>query len=106
MNSHRGAPGILTARTGRTGNSLVVADQAGVTAVWDLTTRRALGTISVPPAQGANNDDTWVSPDGTLAATMRTDAGPVVIDVATRDVVRQLPPLPFPSTKAVSASVQ
>jgi hypothetical protein len=37
-----------------------------------------------------------VSSDGRLAATIRCEAGPVIFDIATRKVLRQLPPLPPP----------
>ena len=86
--------GTATARTGRDGGALVVAQDDGTTTVWDPRTRRLLGRIDVPPVDSAHGADTWVSPDGTRAATLRTQAGPLIIDLATRRVIRRLPPLP------------
>jgi WD40 repeat protein len=104
-NPHLGAPGILTARTGLAGGPLVVADQNALTAEWDLATHRLLGVVDVPPAQPDFTEDTWVSPDSTLAATIRSGAGPMVIDVATRTVVRQLPILPGARSAVLQTAV-
>jgi WD40 repeat protein len=85
---------IITARAAG-GGLLVTSDWEGLTAVWDPATRRMTGTLPVPrsgkpPYWGA----TWASPDGTQAATIREPAGPVILDLRTRRVVRRLPPLP------------
>ncbi len=97
---------IITARTGRLGSLLVTADTLGVTAVWDLATRALLGTVSLPPPDSVHGSDTWVSPDGRYAATIRTDAGPIVIDLETRTVARRLPPLPATDEPATLTLVQ
>jgi WD40 repeat protein/DNA-binding SARP family transcriptional activator len=96
---------IITARAGRVGNLLVTADQAGVTAVWDVSTRRLLGTVDLPRGTQPYAQDVWVSPDGRQAATIRNRAGPIVFDTRTHKVVRQLPPLPPPEA-ALNVGVQ
>jgi WD40 repeat protein len=97
---HTGGTGAIgTARAGRAGKLLVTADSTGITAVWDVKTRRLLGTVDLPPPseQGSPyGGDVWVSPDSTQAAAIRNDAGPIVFDPVTRKVLRQLPPLPLP----------
>ena len=86
---------IQTARTGRSGNPLVTADDSGLTAVWDVPSRRLLGLVRALPApDGRHHPDAWVSPDGRLAATFRTPRGILLFDVHRRRVVRQLPPIP------------
>jgi DNA-binding SARP family transcriptional activator/WD40 repeat protein len=87
---------ILTARAGLAGKPLVTADRSGVTEVWDVKTRRLLGTVDLPPPVAPYAPDVWVSPDGRLAATIRNRSGPVVFDTVTRKVVRHLAPLPSP----------
>jgi WD40 repeat protein len=90
-----GTNAIDSARTGRSGNLLVTADYLGGTAVWDLTSRRLLGTVDLAGLSGQYYASaTWVSPDGKQAATIRTPEGPVIFDVVTRQVLRQLRPLP------------
>jgi WD40 repeat protein len=91
---------INTARAGQSGRLLVTTNLAGDTAVWDVASHRLLGMVNLPPWQptGPYPPDAWVSPDGSKAATIRTDAGPIVFDPATRKVLRQLPPLPGPKT--------
>ena len=93
---HPHSTAIDSARAGRSGNALVTADGRGETAVWDLSTRRLLGTVElpVPPEHSPFALSAWVSPDGTLAATIHDDSGPMIFDLATRKIVRQLPPLP------------
>jgi WD40 repeat protein/DNA-binding SARP family transcriptional activator len=94
-----GTAQINTARAGRAGTLLVTADATGLTQVWDVKTRRLLGKVDLPapavPYDGYG-DAAWVSPDGTQAAAIRNDAGPIVFDPVTRKVLRQLPPLPVP----------
>jgi WD40 repeat protein len=90
-----GTDAIDSARAGPTGSLLVTVDYRGGTAVWDLRTRHVLGTVDLatdPRYAGS----AWVSPDGRLAAAIHDASGPVIIDLATRRVVRQLPPLPPP----------
>ena len=91
-----GTNGVDSARAGRSGSLLVTADYRGGTAVWDLTTRRLLGTVDLPEAAERYTPSAWVSPDGKLAATIRNAGGPIIFDVATRQVLRRLPPLPPP----------
>jgi WD40 repeat protein len=62
--------------------------------------------VDVPPPDATHGADAWVSPDGKLAATIRTEAGPLVIDLATRRVVRRLPPLPSPGHDATLTILQ
>jgi len=86
---------VATARSAATGDLLITADTDGTTTVWDLTTLAARGTVDLPAADmGRYSPDTWVSPDGTKAATLRDDTGVFIIDMATNRVVNQLPPLP------------
>jgi DNA-binding SARP family transcriptional activator/WD40 repeat protein len=97
-------PGMLaigSARAGRAGKYLVTVSWAGVTAVWDVASRRLLGTVDLPaPAPtGTYYPDAWVSPDGRQAATIRTRAGPIVFDPVTRRILRRLPPLPGPEAR-------
>jgi DNA-binding SARP family transcriptional activator/WD40 repeat protein len=92
-----GPNAVDTARAGRSGSLLVTADYRGGTAVWDLPSHEFLGSVPLPEASGAWAD-TWVSPDGRLAATLRNADGPIIFDPLTRQVVRQLPPLPPPET--------
>ena len=82
-----------------TGDLVVTTDFHGTTAVWDLRTARLLGTLQLPPPGDTAIVDAWVSPDGVHAALLRDEAvGPVVVDLRTRQVVRQLPPLLGPPT--------
>ena len=83
---------VSTARSAPGGRLLITADTNGTTTVWDLRARRSLGTVELPPVDPRlSTADTWVSPDGTLAATIRDDTGIEVIDLAQRRVVRRLP---------------
>ncbi len=82
---------IQTARSGDRSALVVTADSAGLTAVWDSRTHRLLGTVPLPAPDGSHATDTWVSPDGTTAATIRTGAGPILFDVASRRVLRTVP---------------
>ncbi len=98
---HADAQFVPTARAGRDGAVLISVDDTGTMAAWDTRTRSLLGIVDVPAPEEHHEDgrqtylpDTWVSPDGRWAATMRSDAGPIIIDVAARKVARQLPPLP------------
>ena len=100
-----GTNAIETARTGRSGSLLVSADYRGGTAVWDLSTRRLLGSVDLPAAAERYVLAAWVSPDGKLAATIRNAEGPIIFDVATRQVLRRLPPLPPPEPEG-EVSVQ
>ncbi len=85
---------IGTARTGRGGTPLVTADDAGVTAVWDVPSRAMLGLVRGLPRPSAGHlADAWVSPDGRTGATLRSSRI-TLFDVARRTAVRQLPPLP------------
>jgi DNA-binding SARP family transcriptional activator/WD40 repeat protein len=82
---------VLTARTGVGSHVVVTADRNGRTAVWDARTRKLLGTVDLPATDGGTYaPDTWVSPDGTRAATIRNSDGPIVFDVATRTVTAHL----------------
>jgi len=56
--------------------------------------RRLLGAVDLPAGGQPYFPDTWVSPDGTLGATIRGPEGPVIIDVGSRKVLRRLRPLP------------
>jgi DNA-binding SARP family transcriptional activator/WD40 repeat protein len=86
---------ISTARSSPDGDLLITADTDGVTTVWDLRTGRARGTVDVPAADMRRyTGDTWVSPDGTTAATLRDDTGVFLIDMERNRLVRQLPPFP------------
>jgi hypothetical protein len=85
---------VATARSAATGHLLVTADTDGVTTVWDLRTLDARGTIDVPAPQSRYTSDTWVSPDGTTAATLRDDTGILVMDLESGRVIRHLPPFP------------
>ena len=86
---------VATARSSPSGDLLVTADTDGVTTVWDLATARPLGPVDVPAADMSRySPDTWVSPDGRFAATLRDDSGVFVIDLSTRKVARHLPALP------------
>jgi len=89
---------IVTARSGRAGDLLVTADNNGDTAVWDIPARRLLGAVELPRNSPGYLADVWLSPDGTQAATIRSHAGPIVFDPATRKVLRQLPPLQLPGS--------
>jgi WD40 repeat protein len=89
---------IDTARAAPAGKLLVTVWLGGLTAVWDLKTRRLLGTVDLPADQPPYSPGAWVSPDGSQAATIRP-AGPVVFDLATRKVLRQLRPLPPPEAQ-------
>jgi WD40 repeat protein/DNA-binding SARP family transcriptional activator len=92
---------VATARSAPTGDLLITADTDGTTTVWDLRTGRVEGTVDLPtPIMGRYSPDTWVSPDGTMAATLRDDTGIFVVDMATRRVVRHLPPLPDAATES------
>ena len=83
---------IGTARTGRDGTPLVTADDAGVTAVWDVPSRAMLGLVRGLPRPSAGHlGDAWVSPDGRTGATLRSSRI-TLFDVAHRIAVRQLPP--------------
>ena len=46
-----------------------------------------------------------MSPNGRLAATIRNTEGPIIFDVAKRQVLRRLPPLPPPEPEG-EVSVQ
>jgi WD40 repeat protein len=94
-----GTNAIDSARAAWPGNLLVTADFRGGTAVWDLTTRRLLGTVDLPELSGPHVTTTWASPDNRLAATIRTPDGPIIFDLLTRKVLRQLPPLPPPEAE-------
>jgi WD40 repeat protein len=87
---------IATARAAPTGDLLVSADTNGTTAVWDLRTATAVGQVQgLPKADMARfGPDTWVSPNGQLAATMRDDTGPYVVDLAAHRILRHLPAPP------------
>jgi WD40 repeat protein len=86
---------VATARAGTGGTPLVTADEAGVTAVWDVPSRRMLGTFTgLPTPDKWHATDVWVSPDDTTGATFRTRKGILLLDVRHRTVVRRLPPLP------------
>jgi WD40 repeat protein len=85
---------VATARSSSTGHLLVTADTDGVTTVWDLRTLRARGTVEVPAPGSRYTSDTWVSPDGTTAATLRDDSGIFVMDLESPRLVSHLPPLP------------
>jgi WD40 repeat protein len=100
-----GTNAVDSARAGWSGNLLVTADYRGGTAVWDLPTRRLLGSVDLPEASERYIPSAWVSPDGTLAATIRNAEGPIIFDVATRQVLRRLQPLPPPEAE-VEVSVQ
>jgi WD40 repeat protein len=100
---HSGTEFIVSARAGRAGTPLVTADQAGLTAVWDVKTHQLLGTVDLPPPRDPFSPDVWVAPDGRHAATIRNPAGPIVIDLVTRKVLRQLPALPPPATEFTTA---
>jgi WD40 repeat protein len=94
---HPHSTAIDSARAGATGNLLVTADHFGLTGVWDLRSRRYLGAIDLPSEPDVFAYSAYVSPDGRLAATVHSSMGPVIVDLATRRVVRQLPPLPPPA---------
>jgi WD40 repeat protein len=86
---------VENARAGQQGDLLVTNDARGLTAVWDVATRRLLGTVPLPlvdPAGGPFDPQVWVSPDGTKAATIRDAVGPLVFDPRTRQGVHRLPP--------------
>ena len=83
-----GTDPVITARTGVGSDIVVTADRNGRTAVWDARTRMQLGTVDLPATDGvAYGPETWVSPDGTRAATIRDGEGPIVFDVAKRTVI-------------------
>jgi WD40 repeat protein len=86
-----GDEAIQTARSGGRSPLVVTADNAGHTAVWDSRTYRLLGTVPLPAPDSSHATHAWVSPDGTTAATIRTGAGPIVFDVASRRVLRNVP---------------
>ena len=97
---------VATARSSPTGNLLITADTDGATTVWDLRTLDAQGSVDIPaPDMSRYSSDTWVSPDGTKAATLRDDSGILIIDMASRQVVSHLPPLPDVA-KIKSAALQ
>ena len=101
-------PGVdmVTARSSPNGDLLITADTDGVTTLWNLATGRPEGTVDVPaPDMWRFSPDTWVSPDGAAAATLRDETGIYVIDMADRRVLRHLPPLPDAATTE-SAAVQ
>jgi WD40 repeat protein len=76
-----------------TGNLLVTTDFLGTTAVWDLRTARLLGTVAAAGASAQRRRRRPRSPDGVQAALLRDEAdGPLIVDLRTREVVRQLPP--------------
>jgi DNA-binding SARP family transcriptional activator/WD40 repeat protein len=94
-----GTDAVLTARTGVGGHVVVTADRHGRTAVWDARTRTLLGTVDLPATDGNTYaPDTWVSPDGTRAATIRNTDGPIVFDVAKRTVIARPRLAPRPDT--------
>ena len=103
--SPHGTNAIDSARAAPTGNLLVTSDYLGGTAVWDVATRRLLGTIDLPTVPSIFATVTSVSPDGRRAATIRDPRGPVIVDLLTRQVLRQLPPLPPPDAN-LEVSVQ
>jgi DNA-binding SARP family transcriptional activator/WD40 repeat protein len=85
---------VSTARSSPDGDLLITSDTDGVTTIWDLRSGRARGTVDVPAADMRRyTADTWVSPDGTTAATLRDETGIFVIDMEAGEVVRHLPPL-------------
>jgi len=92
-------------RAGGSGNLLVAADILGSTAVWDRPGRAWLGSVDLPGASGPYLPSAWVSPDGGLAATIRDGNGPIIFDVRTRRVLRQLPSLP-PTATGIEVGVQ
>ncbi len=94
-----GTDAIDSARSGLTGDLLVTADYRGGTAVWDVATRRLLGTVDLPTEPGNYTTQAWVSPDGRYAAAMQSRGAPVIFDVITRRVLRDLPPLPPPEAQ-------
>jgi DNA-binding SARP family transcriptional activator/WD40 repeat protein len=94
-----GTNAIDSARSGLTGDLLVTADYRGGTAVWDVATRRLLGTVELPEPAESYVTTTWVSPDGKLGATIRSREGAVIFDMNTRRVLRRLPPLPPPEAQ-------
>jgi WD40 repeat protein len=94
-----GTKAIDSARSGLAGDLLVTADYLGGTAVWDVAARRLLGTVNLPTEAWPHAASAWVSPDGRQAATIRGFEGPIIFDVATRQVLRQLPPLPPPAAE-------
>ena len=96
---------VATARSAPNGDLLVTADTDGTTTVWDMSAGHAEGTVALPTPIMGYSPDTWVSPDGTMAATLRDDTGVFVIDMATQRVLRHLPPLPDAATTE-SAAVQ
>jgi hypothetical protein len=55
--------------------------------------------VDLPATDGSTYaPDTWVSPDGTRAATIRNGDGPIVFDVAKRTVVAHPPLVSSPDT--------
>jgi WD40 repeat protein len=100
-----GTNAIDSVRAPWSGNLLVTTDYLGGTAVWDLTTRRLLGTVDLPAGSGFNAPVAWVSPDGKQAATIRSSVGPIIFDTLTRQVLRQLPPLPPAYEGVIEVSV-
>ena len=94
-----GTNAIDSARSGLTGDLLVTADYRGGTAVWDVATRRLLGTVDLPTEPENYTPQAWVSPDGRYAAAMHSRGGPVIFDLITRRVLRHLPPLAPPEAQ-------
>lgn len=109
-----GTNAIDSARAGPSGERLITTDYLGAS-VWDLADRRLLGSVELltdPPSPDPSSDSapyyntaSWVSPDGRLAASTPSRAGPVIVDLFTRRVVRRLPPLPPPEAQ-IEVSVQ
>jgi DNA-binding SARP family transcriptional activator/WD40 repeat protein len=98
--------GIESARAARNGKTVVTTNFAGDTAVWDVESRRLLGTVDLPRSHGPHLPDAWVSPDGRLAATIRDISGPIVFDPVTRSVLRHLLPLPGDEATAFNIAVE
>jgi WD40 repeat protein len=87
---------VVSARAWPGSDLLVTTDYRGGTAVWDVATRRVLGTIDLPIESTVFDPSVWVAPDGRRGATIRSHEGPVILDLLTRQVLRRLPPLPPP----------
>ena len=81
-----GTQGASTARTGGQGNLLVAQDGDGQVTVWNTRSGAFLGDVKLPPL-ALNDAETWVSPDGVTAATIRdTGVTLYLIDLRTRKV--------------------
>ena len=90
---------IDSARAGPAGKLVVTTDYRGITAVWDVASRRLLGTVDLPTDPTVYAATAWVSPNGREAATIHSSAGPVIFDLLTRRKLRQLAPLPPPQAE-------